>query len=1251
MPTPLLSPRALSLAIALSAGTTLAVIVPPAHAQAPAAPAAAGGGPNTSAGRAPGFMQFPSISPDGKTIVFSWAGDLWAVPSGGGMAERITTSTSDEERSAFSADGTMLAFDSERDGPKNLYVMPVTRGAAHPTFGEPRRVTISDRPQALGGFTADGKRLVFSTGHEPAIYRSARMYSAPIDAPAGGGSVMTRLTEAFGTQARGTPDGKAVLFTRGRVDPTRPRYTGSGNTDLWQLNTGDGSFKRLTTFEGQDADAFGLPDGSIVFVSGRDGQNNLYRLRAGASDSDAGAVEAITSFKPGGEAAGAKLGATTISHGVRDLAVANGGTTAVFVVWDTLYTLDLKTPGAKPASVNVTVAGDTGQLDFTRANIGKQAREAALSPDGKTMAAAARGEIFVRSSEKDRPTRRVTNSAAKDGGLAWSSDGRMLYFDSDASGVSGIYAATVVMSREDVAPEPKDAVKEPAKDEAKKDEAKKDEAKPDDAKKDETKDDKKDDKKKPDEGKRWAESLTFATAPIFTPDGVETTTPRPSPDGKRMLVTQKLGDLVLLNLDEKGQIVPGSARTIYGSWNEADVQWTADSRHIIYAVEDLNFNSDIWLHDLDAAAGTPEAAPVSLTRHPDFDHAPRLSADGKVLVYLSDRASDSNGRDDIYYVSLDRSLDGLRPYELAEYFKDAAEKAKKRKPLGADAKPEPKKDAKKDDAKPNEANADEAKKDEPAAEKKADDKKDGEKKDSDKKDDKKDAGPSPTKPLTFDSADAWKRARKLVDIGGDADAGQLQITPAGDRIIFSVGAEAAGGTPSLVSVDYKGAERKTVATGAAGNVSVSLTGDKVIFVQAGDPAIGKPVGGEVEKLPIDAPVVIDVAAQQRQKFLEAARTIGSKFYHPTLKGLDWTALTARYLSLAEQTRTDPEFNRVFLNMLGELNGSHLGITGGRNTAGAGEPCGYLGIDVRPAPGGYEVARILAGGSADKPALRNSQRLVVGDVITAINGRQLGSGTTFDGPPAIDLLSALAGTPGQDTLLSVRPATGAAKSVLIVPQSGATDTLTRYADEVARNTAKVSELSGGKLGYLHIRGMDLASVRDFERDLFAAADGKQGLIIDVRDNGGGSTADILLSSLTAPRHTFTVPRGADPKAVPADAYPRDRRLIYGYNRPLNVLINQNSFSNAEIFAHAIKTIKRGTLVGTATYGGVISTGAFTLIDGSTVRLPFRGWYLPDGADLENNGAKPDVDVERLPQDEAAGKDVQLEAAVKELMGRV
>jgi len=122
-------------------------------------------------------------------------------------------------------------------------------------------------------------------------------------------------------------------------------------------------------------------------------------------------------------------------------------------------------------------------------------------------------------------------------------------------------------------------------------------------------------------------------------------------------------------------------------------------------------------------------------------------------------------------------------------------------------------------------------------------------------------------------------------------------------------------------------------------------------------------------------------------------------------------------------------------------------------------------------------------------------------------------------------------------------------------------------------------------------------------------------------------------------------------VPHDAYPRDRRLIYAWNRPINVLINENSFSNAEIFAHAIKTTGRGPLIGTQTFGGVISTGGFRLIDGTFIRQPFRGWYLPDGTDMESHGAVPDVPVDITPADEAAGRRPQLEAAVAELLTRL
>ncbi|CAG1006895.1 tricorn protease [Phycisphaerales bacterium] len=1138
-----------------------------------------------------GYPQFPCLSPDGSTIVFSYAGDLWAVGAGGGVSRRITSHPSDESRSAFSPDGSVLAFESEREGARAVYAMPVARSESGLNFGDVRRVTSADRAQTLSGISADGKWVYLSDNHEPAVFRGVKMYRARID----GSGPLERLTTAYGSSAHATPDGAGVVFTRNRYDPNRPHYAGSATTDLWRLELKTGDFTQLSAHSLNEAEGYLLPDGSLVFVSSRDGQNNIWRAAKGAKDDTA---KPLTAFKPG-------AGEATIAHGVRDFSVAPGGAAGVFVVWDRLYTIDLSRAKPQATPVDVRVGGDFSQIDFQKLNLSRQVQEAALSPDGKTIALAARGEIFVRSTDKERPTRRVTNSHSRERDLAWSPDGKTLYFSSDETGVYGIYAATVDVAREDLESkkkdEPKAADEEPKKADA--DAARPAENK--DERAEENKDEPKDEKK-PDFGKRWSEALTFKIEPVLV--GAENhRSARPSPDGKSVLVTRARGDLLLMDVPAR------TARVLFTGWTEPEVEWCPDSRHIVYAVSDVYFNSDIWLLD----TRTDGAAPANITRHPDDDVSPRLSADGKVLYFLSDRDDDTTGEFSVYAVNLDRKLDGLSAYELADYFKEAAESAKKRKPLGAEEK---KKADTKDGKEEEQKNG-----------------KNGEAKDEPKKEESKKPDEKKPEPLKFDLDDAYLRVRSVVSI--PEGMGDLAAAPGGDRVVFSASVD---GTRGLYSVDFKGKERKAIASAGVSSVGMGLTGEKVAYVSAGEATIGKPAGGEAEKMAIDAPVVIEIAQQQKQKFLEAARLLGEGFYHPTLKGLDWAALTKRYLPLAMQTRTDAEFNTVGMCLFGELNGSHLGIRGGRDSAGEQTPLGYVGIDAEPAAEGWRVARVLPQGPAD----RESSKLSEGDVIVSINGEPCARG----GAPGADLPVQLANTPGRETLLKVKNAAGEERLVLITPSGMGADTGLRYDDEVRRRTAMVDKFSGGKIGYLHIRSMDMGSVRNFERDLYAAAHGRAGLLIDVRDNGGGSTADILLSSLTAPRHAYTVARGADGASIPKDAYPRDRRLIYGYNRPISVLINQNSYSNAEIFPHAIKTIGRGKLVGVQTFGAVISTGAAGLIDGTTVRMPFRGWYLPNGTDMENHGAQPDIEVLVKPEDEVSGADPQIEAAVKELMER-
>lgn len=1174
-----------------------------------------------------GLIQFPSISPDGQLIVFSSAGDLWAIPRAGGTAARLTSHPAEDRRSAFSPDGKFLAFESERDGPRNIYLASIERTPTGVVLGPVRRVTTTDRAQNLTGFTPDGKFVTFSATNEPSIYRSNRLYKAPVD-----GGPIERLSDAFGTFPRVSPDGSSVVFSHGRADFTRPKYNGSGAPDLWRMNIATGQFERLTSDPRSDSEGWPLPDGSVVYLSSKSGEYNIRRIPSGQTDAQA--ID-LTVFQP-------TASELTIGHGVRDLGVNAAGDTASFVVWDTLYTLDLNTPGAKPQPVGVVFSADFADLDTQRLNLGKEVSEQAVSPDGKTLAVIARGQIFVRSTDENFPTRRVTLGTGRARGLAWSPDNRVLFFASDDRGTYNLYYATVALSKADLAPaeEKKEEKKEDKKPEAEKKDEKKDD-KPadgdnkDGAKKDEKKDEpKKDDKPKIDFAKRWSEAITFNIHPLdpvnLAPGkndglfGPEFRSPTPSPDGKQLIFTRGLGDVVLMDLASR------NCRVLWAGWNAPEITWAPDSRHIVYEMEDLDFNSDIWLLDTRQTDAGASAAPVNLTRHPDLDASPRLTADGKILYFQSERA-EQNNQYQVYSLALDKSLDSLRPYELEEYFKKAAEAAKKRKPIDPVEWDKPAAPA-------------------PDAEKKTE----GDQKEA-KKDDKK---PEAPKPLRFDVEDAYLRIRRVTS-GIPLSSPQLAITPAGDRIIFSATGEP---DPSLVSISYKGDDRKTIQTGAVSNVTVTLTGDKVFFIRQGAVSAAPPSGGKVDALPIDAPFLLDVARQQRQKFMEAARILGNYFYHPTLKGLNWTGLADRYVQLAQSTRTVGEFATVTMLLFGELEGSHVGVFPPPGSQPTPLATGFLGMDTRPVPGGFEVVRILPRSPADNSLAveekARAMRIAVGDVITAIDAETLAENAAS--MPKIDLAAALTGKANKETLITFTrkgdvadPATNTIKTraVLLTPLSASADVDMRYYDEALRRAQLVDKLSGGKLGYLHIRAMGQASVDDYERDLFAAADGKLGLIIDVRDNGGGSTADILLASLTAPRHAYAIQRGADGSTVKKDAYPRDRRLIYGYSRDISVLINENSFSNAEIFAHAIKSINRGKLVGTATYGGVISTGAATLIDGTAVRTPGRGWYIAGNhKDMENNGAEPDIKIPQTPAEEAAGKDAQLEAAVKELLQR-
>ena len=223
--------------------------------------------------------------------------------------------------------------------------------------------------------------------------------------------------------------------------------------------------------------------------------------------------------------------------------------------------------------------------------------------------------------------------------------------------------------------------------------------------------------------------------------------------------------------------------------------------------------------------------------------------------------------------------------------------------------------------------------------------------------------------------------------------------------------------------------------------------------------------------------------------------------------------------------------------------------------------------------------------------------------------------------------------------------GSAQTVVIPSCSFSEARKLVAAAELKAKRARVHELSQGRLGYLNIDEMNWASFWTFQHEVFSEGYGKDGLVIDVRNNQGGFTADQMLQILLGGDHSRAVTRqcGAG--------------YLFGYwgrpvwSKPIVVLANENTGSNGEIFSHAIKTLKRGKLVGRETGGGVIGTYDNALLDLGSFRDARYGWFLLDGTDMENHGAKPDVVVEDLPGDLDRGLDVQLDKAIEVLAADV
>ena len=400
------------------------------------------------------------------------------------------------------------------------------------------------------------------------------------------------------------------------------------------------------------------------------------------------------------------------------------------------------------------------------------------------------------------------------------------------------------------------------------------------------------------------------------------------------------------------------------------------------------------------------------------------------------------------------------------------------------------------------------------------------------------------------------------------------------------------------------------------------------------PAATTPTGATPRRVSFTVHMEVDTAAERQQVFEEAWRVMKNRFYDAKMHGVNWTLAKDKYESLLTHVADTEELHDVIMEMIGEINASHTGISGGGETEPNREIArtNYPGFDLESDPSGYyKVSWIYRKGPADHDYLK----IAKGNFILSVNGKPLKTTDNywrlFNLLPGSKFEFTVNSAPGEDGAwkLAIDPITQNAQSEL------------EYDRWVESRKEMVTELSKGQIGYLHIKAMDAPSLAKFQRDLTANLD-KKALIIDQRFNGGGGIDQELLAILNQ-RNKYESYQGRD--SIPLT---RPSQSFFG---PMAVLQNERSASDAEMFPEGFRALGLGKIVGVTTMGAVIGTGAYTLLDGSTLRTPSFGVFGAKGQNLESYGVPPDIWIDNGPADFITGHDRQVEKAVEVLTGEI
>lgn len=497
----------------------------------------------------------------------------------------------------------------------------------------------------------------------------------------------------------------------------------------------------------------------------------------------------------------------------------------------------------------------------------------------------------------------------------------------------------------------------------------------------------------------------------------------------------------------------------------------------------------------------------------------------------------------------------------------------------------------------------------------------------------------PVKPAGPDSKDVRivpegiRQRLTLLPVGVDVD-GQT-ISPDGKTLVL---AGSAAGQVNLWSYSLDELSREpavarqlTSTAGTRRDVWFTPDSKEIFYLENGRVQAMNLESRQARAVAVTADVDVDFARDKTEVFQQAWSFLNNHFYDEKFHGIDWAAQRTRAAPYVEASRTPDELRRVLSLMIGELNASHTGIGPPQTMP---RPTGNLGIrfdrQEYETAGRLRIIEVIRLSPADVSGIKPGQYL------TAVDGAAMDART--------NLVELLEHKSGRRVDLSIADdAAGANKrEIAVSPVSGTQEKALLYRHWVEDMRDYVHKASGGRLGYVHMLDMSASSLDQLYLDLDAENTGREGVVVDIRNNNGGFVNAYALDVLSRRPFLNMTPRGAT--TVPARSILGQRSL----ERPTILVVNQHSLSDAEDFTEGYRSMKLGSIVGEKTAGWIIYTSGSELLDGSVLRLPRIRITDNSGQNMERNPRAVDIAVTRMIGESYERKDSQLDTAVRELL---